>query len=264
MLKQQRHTAIVRAVRERDVVSVHDLAELCAASLMTVRRDLEALERRGLVTRVHGGARTPDPAAPVDVPDAPLDERAAHRTAAKEAIAERAATLVPPGAGVLLGGGTTVAALAARLAGRPLTVVTDSLLVADALRRSERTTLHLLGGRYRPGSGTVTGPVAVEHLLQVRLQVAFISASAVADGWLCHYHPEDAPLVQAMLEAARETWLLVDASKFEAAAVGRVAPLDRVRGVITDAPADVARAAVGDGAEIVSLARPAVTGAGGS
>src|ERR687886_2104580 len=124
---------------------------------MTVRRDIEALARRGLVARVHGGATS---VAVPSTQEPSFAHKSSLRTAQKAAIGRAAATLVEPGASVAVSGGTTTYAVARELSSLPnLTVVTNSLPVAELLHR-ERPGLPvvLIGGERNPPDALV-GPV---------------------------------------------------------------------------------------------------------
>src|SRR4051794_41610114 len=116
MLARQRQERILEEVRVRGGARVSDLVELLAVSDMTVRRDIEALARRGLVTRVHGGA-TAVSAHSAEEPG--FEAKFLLQTTQKAAIAAAAASLVAPGASVAISAGTTTYAVAPGLRGLP-------------------------------------------------------------------------------------------------------------------------------------------------
>src|SRR4051812_26010367 len=138
MLARQRQELILDEVRSTGGVRVSDLVERLGVSDMTVRRDIEVLAARGLVTRVHGGAT----AAGSSVEEPGFAAKSGLHTDAKQAIARAAVTLIEPGASVALSAGTTTHAVAAELVAIPrLTVVTNSLRVAEVLHESGRSDL---------------------------------------------------------------------------------------------------------------------------
>lgn len=163
-LAQQRRAFILEAVRRDGAVRVAELVERLAVSDMTVRRDLDALAARGLVEKVYGGA-VAAPGTRVEEPG--FDAKAALAGPAKAAIAETAASLVEPGSVVAVSAGTTACAVAARLLDVPrLTVLTNSLPVAELVRSASRDrgeaavpTLLLTGGAPTP-SAALVGPLA--------------------------------------------------------------------------------------------------------
>src|SRR5919198_4365654 len=142
MLVAERRRRIAEAVRFHRAVAVAELAVALDTSEMTVRRDLRAMARDGLLVRTHGGALLVDGLAH----EPGYSEKAAQAAAEKAAIARLGAALVRPGDSILLGPGTTTLALARLLVDFPeLTVVTNSLLVAQALMPASRVEVILTG-----------------------------------------------------------------------------------------------------------------------
>lgn len=251
MLGAKRQHFIMEALGRDGAIKVVDLAADLGVSLMTIRRDLDVLENDGLLRRVHGGAVIPS------ITDTPASTRDARDTEAKRQIGARAAELVAPGSAIFLGSGTTVAALARSLVGQALTVVTHSLLVVDAFRNDESTTVHSLGGRLRPSTMSFVGPSVQEQLGQFSVASTFVSASALADGSFFNYRPDDSALIRASLAIAGKSWLLIDASKIGATAVGRVGPLSLFTGVVTDATMEQWHAVDAEVDHVISTAESA-------
>src|SRR5262245_14324983 len=149
-LPAQRQERILAEVARNGGVRVSELTELLGVSDMTVRRDLDALARRGMVKKVHGGATLPRTGS-TDEPG--FEAKSGQQRPAKEAIARRAAEFVEPGTAIAVTAGTTTHALARHLARVPeLTVVTNSLPVAEVLDASGRPdqTVVLSGGARTP------------------------------------------------------------------------------------------------------------------
>src|SRR5438034_1097000 len=133
MLAVERRRVIAEALRSRGVVSVVEMAEQLGTTEITVRRDLRAMAKDGLVMRARGGAILPAPIGH----EPSYSEKARQAAAEKASIARLAVQMIRPGDSILLGPGTTTQALAELLVDFPeLTVVTNSLLVAQALPRS--------------------------------------------------------------------------------------------------------------------------------
>ena len=186
MLAAQRQARILEEVQRTGGVRVNDLTRLLGVSDMTVRRDLDVLDSRGLLTKVHGGA-TVRRAGSTDEPA--FTVKAEMEQPAKDAIARKAAALVRPGTAIGISGGSTTYTLARHLVGVPdLTVVTNSLRVADVLHAHESAnpgnnqTVILTGGMRTPSEALV-GPIAVQairtlHLDQVFLGVYGMDAAA--------------------------------------------------------------------------------------
>jgi DeoR family glycerol-3-phosphate regulon repressor len=241
VLRERRWEQMLELLRANGSIAVDDLATRFGVSSMTIRRDLLELSSQGQLERVHGGALPPGGVRYVSA-----DDRATQHIDRKRMIAAAAEQLISAEATVFLAGGTTVAEVAKLLVGRKLTVVTDSRLVIDALGSDESTELHVLGGRYRPETRTFVGPVTLEQMTLFRVEWAFLGASAVAGGDFFHYYPEDIPLQRAVIGIAAHAWLLVDASKLGAPAVGRVGSVDSLEGIITDASTPDREQVLGD------------------
>ena len=172
-LARQRHELIVSQVRRSGSVRVADLAAQLEVSEMTVRRDLDALDDAGLILKVHGGATvryehsTDEPGFEVKRSRNPLEKRA---------IAASAAVLIGPSAAIGITAGTTTALLAAELVRvANLTVVTNSVPVADIFHATPRTdrTVILVGGERTP-SDALVGPVSVNALRAFHLDMVFM------------------------------------------------------------------------------------------
>lgn len=257
MYAPERQQEILRFARERGRVDVPSLAEEFDVTPETVRRDLKALDRAGLIRRVHGGAI---PSGGLDFePD--LTEREATAADEKDRIA-RAALAELPGGGqgsLVIDAGTTTARLAACL---PLdagfTVVTHALPIAARLAEYPDLTLHLVGGRLRHRTRAAVGDWALRAYEDINADVAFIAANgfSLADGGkggLTTPDLAEAAVKRAMIRAARRVVLLADSAKFGQAHFARFGELADVDVLITDeglSPED-ARAIERAGTEVV-------------
>ena len=173
MLARQRQAFILDRVREDGAVRVADLVRELGVSDMTVRRDLEILDERGLLEKVHGGATSIAGSA---VFEPGFAVKSSLQQAEKDAIADAAVGLAEPGMAVAVSAGTTTYALAQRLANVPgITVVTNSIQVADVLHRVGRSdqTIILTGGVRTP-SDALVGPFAVAALRTVHVDLVFV------------------------------------------------------------------------------------------
>ncbi|MBM4143499.1 MAG: DeoR/GlpR transcriptional regulator [Lentisphaerae bacterium] len=226
----------VRGVlRERGVVSVEELRARLGVSGATVRRDLEALNRRGQVRRVHGGAVCVEGRL-----DEPLfDDKTAIAAREKQRIAEAALKLVKQGDSVFLDGGSTVLALARLLTGYSgLTAVTNSLRVA-ALFAGVGPRVIMAGGELRRLSQTFVGALSRPLLEQLRFDTAFMGTIGLtaADG-MTTTDAREALTKETVMANARRVVLLADGSKIGAVSFVKVGALDKVDVLITDSGAD--------------------------
>jgi DeoR/GlpR family transcriptional regulator of sugar metabolism len=228
----------LRLVRNAGRASLADLAARLGVSEMTVRRDLDALQARGLVERVRGGA------VAVAGPESGFAARAGWQAGLKDRIGRAAAARVEPGSTVLLDAGTTTVHVARALADRaaagegPFTAAVVSLPVADALADRPGVRLLVVGGESRPGERSLAGPLTAAVLRQLTFDLFVMSIGAVsaAAGW-SEFTLEDAAVKQVGLQQARSTLVVADASKLGVRAFASVAPLDAVGRLVTDVSA---------------------------
>jgi DeoR/GlpR family transcriptional regulator of sugar metabolism len=234
VLAQQRQVAILERVRLNGGVKVSDLVAEFGVSDMTIRRDLETLADKGLVAKVHGGATTVRPGSTEEPGFAAKSVR--HRQE-KAAIAAHAAQLVRPGMAVALSAGTTTAELALRLVGvADLTVITNSVPVADVFYRSGRPdqTVVLTGGMRTP-SDALVGPVAVAAIRSFHLDLLFLGVHGMSEraGYTTPNLME-AETDRALVEAAGKLVVLADSSKWELLGISTIAALSEAHVLVTD------------------------------
>ncbi|HWS31292.1 MAG TPA: DeoR/GlpR family DNA-binding transcription regulator [Actinoplanes sp.] len=234
MLAQQRQAAILDRVRASGGVRVTELATEFSVSDMTIRRDLEALAERGLLAKVHGGATT---VAPGSAHEPGFTAKSVRERGEKTAIAMRAAALVSPGDAVALSAGTTTAELAQRLVDVPaLTVVTNSIPVADVFYRAGRAdqTVVLTGGTRTP-SDALVGPVAVAAIGTLHLDMLFLGVHGMSEraGYTTPNLME-ADVNRALVEAAERLVVLADHTKWGTVGISSIVPLSRAHVLITD------------------------------
>lgn len=234
----------MESLRTTGVASVRELAERLQVSESTIRRDLIELDRNGELLRTYGGAAL-SPRAAVDttgrgpVDEIPFDVVATVDQALKEAIAEEAVKLVEDDSVVVLDIGTTPQAIARRLRGRPVTVITSSLAVLDELRHDEAVRLVMLGGVLRRNYQSLVGSLTEQALRQVSADLLFLSCTGVRpSGHVVDNMAVEAPLKQAMIETAGKVVLVAAETKFPGTGSLRVCPLSDIDVLITTGGAD--------------------------
>jgi DeoR/GlpR family transcriptional regulator of sugar metabolism len=236
LLIAERHSRLQDLLARRGMSDLDTLSRELGVSQSTVRRDLEALETRGLVTRTHGGAIwTGDPGAavPESRPYA-FDQRTEYRLASKQLIARAARKLVQPDQTILLDGGTTTYYLAKELLGMSLQLVTNSLPIANLFLNDEHVELILTGGLMYPRYGVLLGPMAEAMLSTIHTQTLFLSVAGVQDGSLYNQNLLLVDAEKRMMAQAQRTVLLVDSSKFGQRALARLCALSEIDTVVTD------------------------------
>lgn len=235
MLAQQRQALIVREVRRAGAVRVTDLVSQLGVSDMTIRRDLDALANRGLLRKVHGGATSATVDRSTEEPG--FEAKSVRQLAEKEAIAVRAASCVTPGSAVALSAGTTTWTLARRLADIPeLTLITNSLRVADALQRVSRPdqTVVLTGGVRTP-SDALVGPVAIQAIRSLHPDVLFLGVHGMAEqSGFTTPNLDEGETNRALAAAAHRRIVIADHTKWGVIGLATIAPLNEADVVITD------------------------------
>ncbi len=251
MYAPERQQRILEMARSEGRVEVLALSDLLGVTTETVRRDLTALERRGALRRVHGGAL---PVERLEV-EPPLAARSRQGTDVKRRIAARALDELPEEGTILLDGGSTTLALARLLPDRPgRTVVTNSISAAAVLEGHQHTDLYLLGGRVRGRTGACVGEWLTSALREVCVDVALLGTNGFspARGMTT---PDQAEAVakRAMVTAARRAIVLADATKAGDDHFHRFADTESIDLLVTDEglDADTATDLGTDGMEVV-------------
>ena len=241
MLALERRRRIAESIRSKGVVSVAEMAEALGTSEITLRRDLRAMADEGLLVRTHGGAVLADGM----VREPTYSEKENQAAAEKAAIARLAAGMIAPGDSIVMGPGTTTLALARLLVDFPdLTVVTNSLLVAQALMPASRVEVILTGGTLRRGIHALVGPTTEESVRQLRASRVFISGNGLtAERGLSTPSPLVAAADRALAAAALQTVVLADHTKIGQETMCQTVPVGRVGTLITDSGADQAQLA---------------------
>ena len=232
MFPAERRSRILEHLRVTGSASLRDLIELTNTSEVTTRRDLRALEAEGLLTRRHGGAVLHGGT----VHEPSYAEKASVAAREKAAIADVALGMISEGDAIVLGAGTTTHALAKRLAGfSDLTVVTNSLVVAEALVRSSGVEVLVTGGTLRGSIHALVGSAAEQSLAGLRTVRAFISGNGVtAERGLTTPSLVVANVDRALAAAAHEVVVLADHTKIGHDTMVQTVPIDRMDHLVTD------------------------------
>lgn len=214
MLAEERFTLILDLLARQRTATVQELCEALNASESTIRRDLNELDKLGKVNKVHGGATLPDSQFRADEPTMAAKEELA--VAQKQSIALAAVELIQPEDFIFLDAGSTTLAVARCLSGPALKAryVTNGVAHARLLAQ-KGCRVFLPGGLLRPETEAIIGAAALVTLQQYNFTKAFLGANGVAlEAGFTTPDPEEAAVKAAALRRARESWFLVDDSKF--------------------------------------------------
>ena len=205
-----REQLILDQLQGKGVVQVHELSEHLNVSEVTIRRDLTAMEDKGLLLRVHGGATLAGMSRKEPVF---RDKESAHLEA-KSAIARAAFELIKDGDMIYLDGGSTVLQLAKLLDSRQgLTIVTNSIMAAANLMDTEHR-LILVGGEFRQLSRTLVGPLTERIINSLHVNVAFMGTIGFdLTSGMTTTDPNEAHTKELIMKRAGKVVLLADGSK---------------------------------------------------
>lgn len=231
MRPQDRQNAILALIAHRGEVRVEELAARFSVSVETVRRDLAQLDARGMLRKVHGGARLPSLHAEDSYGDR-LDARAAE----KERIARHLAALVGSGETLFLDTGSTTLACARALSRHEgLTAVTNSVHVAQALAAGGRARVFLLGGLFAPGNVQTVGAMVLEDLSRFHADRAVLTVSGLHAGLgATDADCEEAQVARAMIARARQTVIVADSAKIGLVSAFSVCATEAIDVLVTE------------------------------
>jgi DeoR/GlpR family transcriptional regulator of sugar metabolism len=241
-LPARRRSELLRIAKERGSITVAEVAEEFAVSPDTVRRDLDGLALRGLLTRTHGGAVALDGFVERD---APYTQRLNARASEKAKIGRAAAALISDGETLIVNGGSTTRAFAAALGERRrLTIVTNNLELPSQVPPNVARAIYLLGGHVRLEMQVTIGALGFPQAGPIKADTAILGVGGIAAEGLSTTMLEEAAMMSAMIAAARRTVVIADAAKFGASVFAHIAPLDEIDVLVTDEPppADLASA----------------------
>ena len=232
MLSEERRRAILEMVQSNGRVLVTDLAKHFRTSLITIRKDLEALHHDGQLERTHGGALPMKTGA---LNDRSLFEKERLHRQEKIRIANAAVQMIRQGQVIILDSGTTTTAIARACRHfKSLTVITNATNIAAELAGTALEVI-LTGGVLRANSYSLVGPLAEESLKNLSADLLFLGV----DGFDVRYglttpNLLEARVNRAMAEAARRTVLVCDSSKFGKRSLSLILPTSKIHEVITD------------------------------
>lgn len=226
-----RQQAITDVVIAEGTVRIEQLVERFGISLMTVHRDLDELENRGILRKGRGVA-TATSTSLIESSDV---YRSSRQSEEKEALALAAMEFVEPNQAIFLDDSTTVMHMAKHLPAKaPLTVITNVLTLINELSGARGITLLALGGEYYNWCSAFMGRMTTDAIANLRADTAIMSTSAITDDIAFHQTVATVDTKRAMFDSAKTRILLADHTKFERRAVHAIVPLARFDIVIVD------------------------------
>ena len=236
----ERMHSVLELLETQGGVRVSELAKEFMVSEVTVRSDLSELARQGLVARVRGGARTL-PRGGSD--ELAFDVRLGLQAAEKRAIAKASAAMVGDGEAIALDCSTSAYHLALELTGKKeLVVVTNGLLIAEALAFSPGISVILTGGVLRRAAMSTVGDLASDVLRTTHINKGFFGARGLSlERGLMDLNPDEVRLKRELAAACEQVVGIFDHTKWSRSALLSFVPTERVTAIVTDAgaPADL-------------------------
>ena len=234
MNSNPRQLKLLDVIRERGSVTVEQLAETLEVTLQTVRRDVQRLAEAGLLTRFHGGVRSPVST----IENLAYRQRESLHADGKAQIALAIAREVPDNCSLIINIGTTTEAIArALMQHKGLRVITNNLNVAAILSSNPSCEVIVAGGVVRARDRGIVGEAAGDFIRQFRVDIALIGISGIEpDGSLRDFDYREVKVAQTIIAHAREVWLAADSSKFNRPAMVELATLSQIDRLFTDQP----------------------------
>jgi DeoR/GlpR family transcriptional regulator of sugar metabolism len=228
----KRQQVILELLNQAGFVSVADLSIRLQVSEMTIRRDLQPLEEKLLIRRVHGGAMAINKC----IQEPQFELRASSSLEAKQIIARLAATLVEEGTTIALDSGTTALALAQSLAEyQGITIITTNLRVMNFCLNHSNLQVIVPGGLLRPGEGSLIGSYTLEFLRNIHVDQFFMGIGGIdSKVGVTEYNAEDAAVKKILVENSHQVIALADYSKFNKITFAKICDLEVLDIVVTD------------------------------
>jgi DeoR family transcriptional regulator, fructose operon transcriptional repressor len=218
------------------VVGVNDLARQLSVSEMTIRRDLDWLEQRSILTRIHGGALAYQGDDLGEIEEKSFQDRLKESNTQKKAIGWAAAQLVQDGDRIILDAGTTTQQIARHLSGKTnLTIITNNLAVGSELARFPHIDTIVLGGNLKQQELCTVGPMAKQGMSILAADKVFLSTSGFTTrSGITEMDMREVEIKQAMMQAARRIILVADSTKYGLTQLVRVCPIQAIHILVTD------------------------------
>ncbi len=231
MLNEERRNKIMEMLSQHQRILVSEISGLLATSPVTIRKDLDVMEKRGLLRRVHGGAMMTNPS----VVDIALTEKERIHAKEKERIAQAAEKLICEGDVIILDSGSTTTAIARLLKTRKgLTLITNAVNIAWELAASQNEVI-IIGGMVRKKSYSLIGPISEDAIVRLTANKLFLGVDGIdLEYGFTTPNLQEANINRLMLRAATEVIVTADSSKFGRKSMGVIADLSAAHKIITD------------------------------
>ncbi len=255
LITAERRAKIIDELNHRHMVKVADLSDRLGVSEVSIRRDLQHLERLGVLQRVHGGAVALTRTTFADM----YSKRINLNREKKEAIARASAEMISAGERIIFDSGTTTWYIAhyirnEMLAIENITVITASLPIVHELEQHPGVNIILLGGVYLPDTMISIGPQTIAQLKGLHVDKMFLGTDGLTfSQGLTTANVLEAEVDRAMVDAASEVIVVSDSSKIGGIGLATIMPITKINKLITDqeAPSDFVSDLRENGVEVI-------------
>lgn len=231
MLKEERHSIIISLLNEKGIIKVSDITDIINVTEMTIRRDLQELDDKGLLKRIHGGAQLNDSIIETELSH---NEKQTININAKIDIAKKISELINDGDSVFLGTGTTIELVYDYLKASYLKIVTNSIHVFNKFVNDQRYELILIGGSYRNRTGAFVGSITNDILSKIKINKAFIGVNGICDNTVSNYNEDEGMIQSTVLNNSSERYIIADSTKLDKNDFYHFYNLDDTTAIITD------------------------------
>lgn len=235
---QDRQTTILELLSKNGSVEVSELSSLFAVSEMSIRNDLNLLDKQGKLIRNHGGAHI----GPTQYNERPLSEKQKINFKQKIAICKKATTLISSNISMVLDAGTTSEHIIDNLEGfSNLTVITNGVNIVNNLLQHPEIQVFAVGGKLDAKSYSILGDNAVQDLKQYRAQIGFITADGLSlDHGITNNSQEATKISKTIIDISMNKILLADSTKFNKLGVFPLCNWETIDTWVTDSNIDPA------------------------
>lgn len=214
MLKERRHTIILDLISQNNVVKVSELVDILDVTEMTIRRDLQELEDKNLLIRIHGGARRIEEGSLHLVELSHRQKREINLEEKKE-IARIIAKNIYENETVFLGSGSTIELVYDYLDLSYAKIITNSIYVFNKFKNDERYELILTGGTYRSKTGSFTGTITNDFISTINVEKSFIGVNAINNNAIFNANEDEGVIQRSILNNSRKKYVIADFVKFD-------------------------------------------------
>lgn len=236
MLAEERRQKILEMIQKGGRVIAKDLSEMFEMSIDSIRRDLTIMEEQGLLKKTYGGAILTSPAPKVRTLPQPESIRYGEGAPHQNAISKLAASFIKPHDTVFIGGaGIQYGMLKYLPSDIPFTIITNSIKIAESIRKQENITSYLIGGKLRNESaGSIIDTLAIEMISKFMLDICFLTGGGISSKGISTATPEGAAFTKALSQVSRKKICLAPNEKVGHQMFVVSVPIEAIDIVITD------------------------------